>query len=85
MFRVTDHGDGVSQGTLLATLEYDVEVDCGASGWVAQSFPVDWNVMPRVLDLHDVPRYDGRQEGGEGHCGEEEEQKEPDVWHEYRR
>ena len=34
------------------------------------SLPTDWNGMPGVLDLHVVPRYDGRHEVGEGHCGE---------------
>ena len=44
--------------------------------------PVDWNVIPGVLDFHVVPRYDGRCDVGEGPSGAEEEDKEPVVWHE---
>ena len=57
MARVTDRGDGVSQRTLLVGLEYNMEVDGGASGWVAQSLPVKRNVVPCVLNLHVVPWY----------------------------
>ena len=85
MIRVADLGDGLSQGTLSFWLEYNVEVDSVVSRWVAQSLPVGWNVMPGVLYLHVLPRHDGRREIGEGHCGDEEEHKEPGVWHEYRR
>ena len=52
MLRVADLGDGVNQGILPVRLEYNMEVNSGASGWVAQSFPVYWNGMPGVLDLH---------------------------------
>ena len=85
MFRVTDHGDGVSQGTLSVRPEYNIEVESGASGWVAQSLPVDWNLMPGVLDLHLTPRYDRRRDVSEGCCNEEEEHNEPEVRHESRR
>ena len=81
---VTDRGDGVSQSTLPARLEYNIKVDSGASGWVTQSLPVICNVIPCVLDLHVVPRYDGCRDVGDGHCGEEEEPKEPEMLHEYR-
>ena len=84
MLWVANLGDGVSQGTLPVWLEYNVEVDSGVSRWVAQSLPVGRNVMPGVLDLHVVPRHDWRREIGEGHCGDEEEHKEPGVWHDYR-
>ena len=57
MARVTDRGEGVSQRTLLVGLEYNMEVDSGASGWVAQSLPVKRDVIPCVLNLHVVPRY----------------------------
>ena len=79
MLRITNLGDGVNQGTLPFRLEYNVEVDSGAGGWVAQNLPVDWNGIPSVLDLHVVPRYDWRREVGGGHCSdsEEEEHKEP--------
>ena len=83
MLRVTDLGDGVNQGILPVRLEYNMEVDSGSSGWVAQSLPVDWNGMPGVLDLHVVPRYDSRREVGEGYRSEEEEHREPEVWHGY--
>ena len=66
MLWVPDLGDGINQGTLLVRLEYNVEVDSGASGWVTQSFPVDWNVIPGVLSLRVVPRNDGCREIGEG-------------------
>ena len=33
-----------------------VQYGGGVSGWVAQSLPVDWNVMPGMLDLHVVRR-----------------------------
>ena len=82
MVRVANLGDGISQGTLPVRLEYKVEVDSGASRWVAQSFPVNWNVMPSVLDLHVAPRFYGRRDLGGGHCGEEEEYSEPEVLHE---
>ena len=85
MIRVADLGDGVNQGSLLVRLEYNVEVDSRASGWVTQSLPVDWDVMPGVLDLHIIPRYDGRRGIGEGNCSEEQERKEPEVGHECRR
>ena len=85
MVRVADLRDGVNQGTLSIRLEYNVEVHSGASGWVAQTLPVDWNVMPGVPDLHVVPRYDERRDVGEGHRGEEEEHREPEVWHEFQR
>ena len=85
MLRVSDLGDGVNQGGLSVRLEYDVEINSSASGWVAQSLPVDWNGMPGMLDLHVLPRYNGRHEVGGGHCGEEVEHKELDVLHEYRR
>ena len=85
MLRVADLGDGVSQGTLPVRLDYNVEVDSGAGGWVAQSLPIDWNVMPGVLDLHVVPRYNGCREAGEEHYGEKEEKKEPEMCHEWRR
>ena len=84
MLGITDLGDGVSQGILPARLEYNMEVDSGASGWVAQILPVYWNGTLGVLDLHVVPRYDGRREVGEGHCGEEEEHKGPEVLHKCR-
>ena len=54
-----------------------------ADGWL--SLPVHRNVMPGVHDLHFVPRCDWRREVGEGHCGEEEDHKEPEVLHECRR
>ena len=85
MLWVTDLGDGINQGTLLVRLEYNVEVDSGASGWVTQSLPVDWNVIPGVLSLHVVPMNHGCREIGEGHCDEKEEYKEPEKLHEYRR
>ena len=85
MLRVTDLGDCLNQGTLPARLEYNIEIDSGARGWVAQSLPVDWNIMPRVLDLHVIPRYDDRRDVGEGKCGEEEDYNGPEVWHGYRR
>ena len=85
MLRVANLGDGVSQGTLSVWLEYNFEVDSGISGWVAQSLPVDWNVMPAGLDLHVTPRYDGRRAVGEEHYGEEEEHNKPEVRHECRR
>ena len=84
MLRVANLGDGVSQGTLSVWLEYNFEVDSGISGWVAQSLPVDWNGMPRVLDFHVVPRYDRHRDVGEGRCGKEEEDKEQEVRHEYQ-
>ena len=84
MVRVTDLDDGVSQGTLPVRLEYNVEVDSGASGWVAQSFPVGWNVTPCVPDFHVIPRYDGGR-NCEWHCSNDEEYKEPEMWHVYRR
>ena len=46
---------------------------------MAESLPVDWNVMPGVFDLHVASRYDGRHEIVEGHCGEEAEHNEPEV------
>jgi hypothetical protein len=73
MPRVADLGDGVNQGTLPFGPECNVEVDPGAGGWVAQTLPVDWNGMPGVLDLHVIPRFEGRREVGEEHGGEEEE------------
>ena len=79
MLRVTDLGEGVNQGGLPFRLEYNMEVNSGASGWVAQSLPVDWNGIPGMLDLHVVPRYDGRHEVGKGLCSEEVEHKEPEV------
>ena len=82
MLGITDFGDCLNQGTLPVRLEYNMEIDSGAIGWVAQSFPVDRNVMPGVLDLHVIPRYDGRRDLGEGHRGEEEEHKDPEVLHE---
>ena len=85
MSRVTDLGDSVNQGSLPVRPEYNDKVDSGASGWVAQSLPVDWNVMPAVLDLHVTPRYDGRGDVDEGNCGEEENHKEQEVLHEYRK
>ena len=85
MLGVTNLGDGVSQGTLSVRPEYNVEVDSGTSGWVAQSLPVDWNVMPGVLDLHITPRYDRRRDVSEGNCDEKEEHNEPEVRHESRR
>ena len=56
MLRITDLGDGVNQGTLQVRLEYNMEIDSGASGWVAQSLPVKWNDGPGVLGLHVAPR-----------------------------
>ena len=85
MLRIANLRDGVIQSTLLVRLQYNVEVDSGTSGWVAQSLPVDWNVMPGVLDLHVTPRYDGRGDVDEGNCGEEENHKGQDVLHEYRK
>ena len=84
MFRVTYLGDSVEQGTLPVRLEYNMEVGSGASGWVAQSLPVEWNVVPGVHYLHVVPRCDGRCEVGEGHYCEEEDHKDPEVLHEYK-
>ena len=51
---------------------------------MAQSLPVDWNGMPGMLNLHIVPRYDRHRDVGDGHCGEEEKDKEPEVRHEYQ-
>ena len=85
MPRVANLEDGISQGTFSVGQEYNLEVDSRASGWVAQSLPVEWNVIPGVLDLHVAPRYDGRRDVGEGYCSEEEEHKEPEVRHESRR
>ena len=83
MATVTDLEDGISQSTLSVRLEYNMEIGSRASRSVAQSFPVDWNVMPGVLDLRVVPSYDVRREDvGEGHYSEEEVHKEPDVWFE---
>ena len=65
-------------------LEHNMEVDSGSSRWVAKSLPVDWNGKPGMLNLHIVPRYDGRRDIGEGYCGQEEEDKEPEVRHEYQ-
>ena len=85
MFWVADLGDGIKQGTSLARLEQNLEVDSGSSGWVAQSLPVDGNTMPGMHDLRVVPRNDGCREVGEGHYGEKEEKKEPEVSHEWRK
>ena len=84
MLRIADLGDSVYQSTFLFRLEYNMEVDSGASGWVAQSLPVDWGGMPGMLDLQVVPRYNGRRKIGEGY-GAEEEHKYPEVLHGYRR
>ena len=85
MLGVTNLGDGVSQGTLSVRPGYNVEIESGASGWVAQSLPVDWNLMPGVLDLHITQRYDRRRDVGEGNCDEKEEHNEPEVRHESMR
>ena len=52
---VADLGEGVNQGALSFGLECNVEPDRGASGWVAQRLPVDWNGIPGVLDQHVIP------------------------------
>ena len=85
MLWVADLGDGIKQGTFPARLEKNLEVDSGSSGWVAQSLPVDGNTIPSMHDLHVVPRNDGCREVGEGHYGEKEKKKEPEVCHEWRR
>ena len=84
MLRIANLGDSIYQSTFLFRLEHNMEVDSGASGWVAQSLPVDWDGMPGMLDLHVVPRYNGRREIGEGYWAEEEH-KYPEVLHDYRR
>ena len=54
---VADLGKCVNQGTLPFGLERNVEPDRGAGGWVAQILPVDWNIIPSVLDLHIIPKF----------------------------
>ena len=44
---------------------------------MAQGLPVDWDGIPGVLDFHVVPWYDECRDISDGHCGEEEEDKEP--------
>ena len=74
MLRVADLTKGVA---LLVGFERNVEIDGGASGWVAQKPPVDRNGMPGVLDqqVAVIPRYDGRREAGKGHNGEKGENR----------
>ena len=80
---VADLGEGVNHGALPVRLECNVNVDSGASGWVAQILPINWDVIPAMLGLNVVPRHDWRHEGGSRHFNEEQECKEPK--HEYRR
>jgi hypothetical protein len=85
MPRVADLVEGVNQYALLFGLECDIEVNGGTGGCVAQSLPVDWNGMPGVLDLHVIPRFDGRREVSEEHGSEEGEGREPVETHVYKR
>jgi hypothetical protein len=59
MPRVADLGNGVNQGTLPFGPECNVEVDCRAGRWMAQTLPVDWSGMPGVLDPNVIPRCRG--------------------------
>ena len=40
----------------MVRLESNVEVDRGAGRWVAQALPVLLDGVPRVFDVHIVPR-----------------------------
>ena len=46
MLLVADLREGVNHGALLVRLEYNVDINSGASGSVTQSLPVGWNGMP---------------------------------------
>ena len=85
MLWVADLGKGINHGALPVRLECNVNVNSGASGWMAQTLPVGWNVMPGVLDLYDIPMYDWRREGVEEPWSEEEWCREPDESHENKR
>ena len=67
MPRVADLGDSVDQSALPFGPECNVQGDSGAGGWVAQTLPVDWDGIPGLLDLHVIPRFEGRREAGEEH------------------
>ena len=84
---VANLGDGVNQGDLPFGLDCNVEIDLGAGRWVAQTLPADRNGIPGVLDLHVMPKFEGRREVSEEHVdgGEEGERREPAVSHMYDR
>ena len=85
MLWFADHGESVNHGALPVRLECNVNINSGASEWVAQSLPVGWDGMPGVFDLHIIPRYDWRRKCDEGYCSEEEECREPYESHESTR
>ena len=81
MLWVADLGECVNHGALPVRLEYNVDINSSASGWVAQSLPVGWYGVPGVFDVHVIPRYDWCHECGERHWCEEEKCREPDESH----
>ena len=57
MARFTDLINRINQCVLIVGLERNVEIDSGTRGRVAMVLPVRWDGVPRVLDVHVVPRW----------------------------
>ena len=62
MIRVADFVKGVNQSVLAVGFECNTEVYRGSLGRVSLAFPVLWDGVPCMLDLHVIPsRSEGRR------------------------